>query len=98
MNTTNSHYKKIYKKYYKKYYNKYYNNKIGKEHICVPHSDISFIQTTKTVQNKNILKMKELLVKHNIVNDMYSTVPDSLILDLYAMLSDQKCLFNIKQF
>jgi hypothetical protein len=38
-----------------------------------------------------------MLVKYGIVNDIYSDIPEQLILDFYAMLSDNNCSFNITQ-
>ena len=41
--------------------------------------------------------MKQQLVTHGIISDIYSDIPEDLLLDLYAMLSDKKCSFTITQ-
>ena len=79
--------------HYKKYYNKPYSN----DYICVPSLSVSTIQIKKNIKKKDILRMKQQLVTHGIINDIYSDIPETLLLDLYAMLSDKKCSFTITQ-
>ena len=82
-----------YNTHYKKYYNKPYSN----DYIRISSLSGSTIQTKKKIKKTDILRMKQQLVTHGIIGDIYSDIPEDLLLDLYAMLSDKKCSFTITQ-
>jgi hypothetical protein len=82
-----------YNTHYKKYYNKTYSN----DYIRISSLSGSTIQTKKKIKKTHILRMKQQLVTHGIISDIYSDIPEDLLLDLYAMLSDKKCSFTITQ-
>ena len=82
-----------YNTHYKKYYNKPYSN----DYIRISSLSGSTIQTKKKIKKTHILRMKQQLVTHGIISDIYSDIPEDLLLDLYAMLSDKKCSFTITQ-
>ena len=82
-----------YNTHYKKYYNKTYSN----DYIRISSLSGSTIQTKKKIKKTDILRMKQQLVTHGIISDIYSDIPEDLLLDLYAMLSDKKCSFTITQ-
>ena len=79
------------------HYQKYYSLQTNIETFHIPVSNTSCVQTKKHINRRNILKKKKILVKYGIINDLYSDIPEKLILDFYAMLSDDKCSFNINQ-
>jgi len=82
-----------YNTHYKKYYNKTYSN----DYIRISSLSGSTIKTKKKIKKTHILRMKQQLVTHGIISDIYSDIPEDLLLDLYAMLSDKKCSFTITQ-
>ena len=52
----------------------------------------------KKIKVNDITAIRQILFTHKIISKKDIYMPDAMILDLYAMLSDKNCKFNIKQF
>ena len=83
---------------YNEYYNKYYGIIKNKESIYSNHKSEKINNSIKNIRNPNISTIRHILYNHGVISKNDIHMPESLLLDLYAMLSDQNCKFNIKQF
>ena len=52
----------------------------------------------KQIKITNISTIRQILFTHKIISKKDINMPESVILDLYALLSDTNCTFKIKQF
>jgi len=88
------------KKYntYNNYYNKYYSSIKNKEVIYNKNDHKKLNNSIKQIKITNISTIRQILFTHKIISKKDIYMPDAMILDLYAMLSDKNCKFNIKQF
>ena len=83
---------------YNEYYNKYYGIIKNKESIYSNHKSEKINNSIKNIRNPNISTIRHILYNHGVISKNDIHMPESLLLDLYAMLSDKNCKFNIKQF
>jgi len=88
------------KKYqtYNQYYNKYYSSIKNKEMVYNKNEHKKLNNSIKQIKITNISTIRQILFTHKIISKKDINMPESVILDLYALLSDTNCTFKIKQF
>ena len=84
--------------HYNHFYNKYYTSIKNKEMIYNKNEQKKLNNSIKKIKVNDITAIRQILFTHKIISKKDIYMPDAMILDLYAMLSDKNCKFNIKQF
>ena len=83
-------------KNYNVFYNKYYPSIKTKENVIVNNNNHKLMCTKKNINKNTLHHIREVLYKHKIIHDENINMPDDMLYDLYAMLSDKSYKFNIK--